>query len=165
MLHSKFHGHWPFGSGEEDFLRFLPYMYMGKATILVMWPEPFEQTFVPPSQGGSIWNLASIGPVVSEEMFENVDIQHTHIRTTEAYLYYKLTNEPKDSGTLKMPFLYKIFRQNKMLCQLTIPSFIRAETWNTHIFLGEVNHWFYGLKFCFMPTHLSFNQSHKRQLS
>ena len=32
-------------------------------------------------------------------MFENVDIQHTHIpthiRTTEAYLYYKLTNEPK----------------------------------------------------------------------
>ena len=36
-------------------------------------------------------------------MFENVDIQHTHphthIRTTEAYLYYKLTNEPK--GELK----------------------------------------------------------------
>ena len=36
-------------------------------------------------------------------MFENVDIQHaqnTHIRTTEAYLYYKLTNEPKGSGEL-----------------------------------------------------------------
>ena len=29
-------------------------------------------------------------------MFENVDIQ-----TTEAYLYYKLTNEPKGSGELK----------------------------------------------------------------
>ena len=77
MLHNKFQGHRAFGSGEEDFLRFLP--YIGMAAILVMWPGPFEQTLVPPSQGGSIWNLASIGPVVSEEkMFENVDIKHTH---------------------------------------------------------------------------------------
>ena len=106
MLHNKFQGHRPFGSREEDFLRFL--LYIGMAAILVMWPGPFEQTFVPPSQGGSISNLASISPVVSEEkMFENVDIQHTHtytnthIRTTEAYLYYKLTNEPKGAGELK----------------------------------------------------------------
>ena len=47
MLHTKFQGHWPFGSKEEDFLRFLP--YMGMAAILVMWPGPFEQSFVPPS--------------------------------------------------------------------------------------------------------------------
>ena len=68
---------------------------MGMAAILVMWPGPLEQTFIPPSQGGPIWNLASIGPVVSKEkMFENVDI-HT------AYLYYKLTYEPKGSGVLK----------------------------------------------------------------
>ena len=68
---------------------------MDMAAILVLWPGLFEQTFVPPSEGGSIWNLASIGPVVSEEkMFEYVDIlsyTSTHIRTTEAYLYYKLT--------------------------------------------------------------------------
>ena len=51
---------------------------MGMAAILVMWPGPFEQTFVPPSQGVSIWNLSSIGPVVSEEkMFENVDGRRT----------------------------------------------------------------------------------------
>ena len=58
---------------------------MGMAAILVMWPGPFEQTFVPPTQGGSIWNLSSIGPVISEEkMFENVDTHtHTYIRTTE----------------------------------------------------------------------------------
>ena len=44
------------------------------AAILVMWPRPFEQTFVPTSYGVSIWNLSLIGPVVSEEkMFENVD--------------------------------------------------------------------------------------------
>ena len=63
---------------------------MGKASILVMWSGPFEQTFVPSSQRGSTWNLNLIGPVVSEEkMFENVDGQ-----TTDDYLYYKLANEP-----------------------------------------------------------------------
>ena len=28
MLHTKFQGHWSIGSGEEGFLRFLPYMGM-----------------------------------------------------------------------------------------------------------------------------------------
>ena len=34
MLHAKFEDHRTSGSGEEDFLRFLP--YMGMAAILVM---------------------------------------------------------------------------------------------------------------------------------
>ena len=34
MLHAKFQDHRTPGSGEEDFLRFLP--YMGMAAILVM---------------------------------------------------------------------------------------------------------------------------------
>ena len=34
MLHTMFQGHWSIGSGEEDFLRFLP--YMGMAAMLVM---------------------------------------------------------------------------------------------------------------------------------
>ena len=34
MLHAKFQDPRPLGSGEEDFLRFLP--YMGMAAILVM---------------------------------------------------------------------------------------------------------------------------------
>ena len=34
MLHTMFHGHRSIGSGEEDFLRFLP--YMGMAAMLVM---------------------------------------------------------------------------------------------------------------------------------
>ena len=55
---------------------------MGMAASLVMWPGLFEQTFiVPPSQGGSIGNLALIGPVVSE-MFENVGNTHSHILTS-----------------------------------------------------------------------------------
>ena len=86
MLHTKFQGHWSIGSGEEDFLRFLP--YMGMAAMLVMWPRSFEQLFFPKGPGGCIWNLVAIGPVVSEEKsFEIVDG-----RTTDngACLYYKL---------------------------------------------------------------------------
>ena len=39
MLHTKFQGHGSIGSGEEDFLRFLP--YMGMEAMLVMWPYSF----------------------------------------------------------------------------------------------------------------------------
>ena len=45
MLHTKFQGHRPVGSGEEDVLRFL--LIMGMAAILIKWQGPFEQIFVP----------------------------------------------------------------------------------------------------------------------
>ena len=105
-MHTKFQGHRPFGSREEDFLRFLP--YMGMTAILVMWPGPFEQTYVPPSHRSSIWNLTLIGPVVSEEkMLKECGRRLTTTddddgrRTTEAYLSYKLTKWAFDSGGLK----------------------------------------------------------------
>ena len=92
MLHTKFQGHWSIGSGEEDFLRFLP--YMGMAAMLVMWPRSFEQLFFPKGPGGCIWNLVAISPVVSEEKsFEIVDGRRTDGRRTTdngACLYYKL---------------------------------------------------------------------------
>ena len=75
MIHTKMQGHWPFGSG-EDIFRYLPYMAM--VAILVMWPGPFEQTFVPPSHRSFIWNLSLIGPVVSEEkMFKDCGRRRT----------------------------------------------------------------------------------------
>ena len=89
MMDTKIQGHWPFGSGEEDFFRFLPYIAM--VAILVMWPRPFEQTFVSPSHRSSIWNLTLIGPMVPEEkMLKECGQRRT---TTEAYMYlsYKLT--------------------------------------------------------------------------
>ena len=65
---------------EKIFEGFLP--YMGMAAILVMWPKPHMQTFVPPSHGASTWNLTSIGPVVPEEKtFENVNTRHTDRQT------------------------------------------------------------------------------------
>ena len=60
MLHTKFQGHWSIGSGEEDFLRFLPYMGMA--------------------------DLVAIGPVVSEEKsFEIVDGRTTEPAYTISY--------------------------------------------------------------------------------
>ena len=70
---------------------------MSMAAILVMWPETIEQTFVPRSQGGSMWNLAHTYTPTHTPTHTHT---HTHTRTTEVYLYYKLTNEPKGSGEL-----------------------------------------------------------------
>ena len=66
---------------------------MGMVAILVMWPGLFEHTFLPPSHGDCIWNLASIGPVVYRVCM--TDRWQTDDRQmTEAFLSYKLTNEP-----------------------------------------------------------------------
>ena len=54
---------------KKIFKGYLPY-----SAILFMWPRPLhEQTSVPQPRAGSICNLVSIGPAVSEEMFKNVD--------------------------------------------------------------------------------------------
>ena len=51
MLHTKFQAYQPIGSEEEGFfLWFLP--YKGLMAILVMWPGPFEEIFVPPLPWG-----------------------------------------------------------------------------------------------------------------
>ena len=51
---------------------------MGVAAILVMWSLPFKKNYGSPIvMGLQKWNLSSIGLVVSEEMFENVDGQQT----------------------------------------------------------------------------------------
>ena len=47
---------------------------MGMVAILVKWHKPFVLIFIPPSHGGSTWNLASIGLAISrEKKFENVE--------------------------------------------------------------------------------------------
>ena len=71
MLHIKFQGNQPSGSGEEDFIRFLP--YMGIMAILAMRAGPSAKIFNLPLPGCCMWNLIEIGPVVSEKSFEKVD--------------------------------------------------------------------------------------------
>ena len=60
---------------------------MGMVAILVMWPGSFEQMFVSPSHGDSIWNLASIGPVISDQkMFKECGRRMDRRRTDDGGL-------------------------------------------------------------------------------
>ena len=77
---------------------------MGIVAILVMWSGTSEQTFVPPSQRSSIWNLTLTGPVGSEEkMFKDCGRRQTMTDkgTTEVYQSYKLTKWAFGSGELR----------------------------------------------------------------
>ena len=64
---------------------------MGMATILVMWPGPFEQTHFPIQRRLHMKFGFNPPSGFRVEDVWNVD---TYIHTTEAYLYSKLTNEP-----------------------------------------------------------------------
>ena len=71
MLYTKFHDNRPTSLGEEDFLRVFTLYGHGSHLGHVTW-TPWTN-FCSPSHGWSRWNLISISPVVSEEMFENVN--------------------------------------------------------------------------------------------
>ena len=65
MLHTKFRGNPPAGSG--DFKGFLP--YVGIAAILVMGPASCHQIFISLYLKSFIKNLVRIGKVVSEKIW------------------------------------------------------------------------------------------------
>ena len=93
MLHTNFQGHQSFGSREEDFLRFLP--YMGMAAILVIWPGSFGQNFRSPipwrlhMKFNFDWPSSFWG-----EMFKECGRRMDRRRKTEGYLSNYLTSEP-----------------------------------------------------------------------
>ena len=105
MPHTKFQGHRSFGSREEDFLRFLPYNghggHLGHMTWTV-WtnfhssiPRRLHVKFCFNRPCGfreeAVWKCW--------HTYTHTYI-YTYPRTTEAYLQYKLTYEPKGSGEL-----------------------------------------------------------------
>ena len=114
---------------------------MGMAAILVKGPGPFEQTFVHPSQGE---NLASIGPVLTTSTRTP-----TNIRTTETYLHYKLTNEPKGSCELKKKkkkkkqhawSIHWLYRRSRNSAVKTLGVDVIATSLTTTTFkMGDVN--------------------------
>ena len=103
MLYTKFQGHRPVSSVQQKkiFKGFLS--YMGMAATLVIWPGPFEKTFVPSSYGDTTWNLALTGPMVLEKMFEECGrwMLKEDGQWRQACLHYKLIHEPKGWGELK----------------------------------------------------------------
>ena len=57
---------------------------MDMAAILVMWPGPFEQSFVPHPMQGTTWNLVSIGLAISKEKkFANVESEWPSTKVNE----------------------------------------------------------------------------------
>ena len=81
MLHTKFQGHRPFGSGEEYFLMFLP--YIGMAAILALlnklsFPHPVEAPY-------EIW-LQSAQWFLRRRCLKSVDGQMTDGRTDDGGL-------------------------------------------------------------------------------
>ena len=106
MIHTKAQGHWPFGSGEEDFWRvFTIYWHGGHLGHVTQMPQT---NFRSPDQ----WRLHVKFGFDWPSGFGEEDLwkwwtdgrQRTPTddgRTDDgACLYYKLTNEPKGSGEL-----------------------------------------------------------------
>ena len=78
MLHAKFQDHRTSGSGEEDFLSFLPYMYMGVAAILACDLGHLYKLSFPFPKEASHEILALIGHGFFEKKsFENIG--HIHV--------------------------------------------------------------------------------------
>ena len=69
VTYTKFQGHQFVGTGEEDFLKILP--YMGMAAILIMWPGWFGKIFVLSTSGGFIWNLITTGQLLLRRGFNS----------------------------------------------------------------------------------------------
>ena len=70
-------------------------------------------------------------------MFENVDTHthvHIYIRTTEAYLYYKLYIEPKGSGELIINMLAVFKAKSRARCtiQARVTQLDKDNTIRTH---------------------------------
>ena len=103
MLHTKPHGHWPFGSGEEGFWRvFITYGRGGHLGHVTQTPQTNFCSPIPlrihmkfgfdrPSGFGEedLW-----------KWWTTVDGRR--LTDDGPWLYYKLTNEPKGSGELKI---------------------------------------------------------------
>ena len=67
MLHTKFHGNRPAGSGEEDFEGFSS--YMGAVAILVMGPASCHQIFISLYLKAFIQNLVQNDIIISEKIW------------------------------------------------------------------------------------------------
>ena len=96
---------------------------MGMAAILVLSPGPFEKTFIPQSKRGSAWNFASIGPVVLEEIFENVDT-HTYYYTHTHYRRHMPADRAFGSAELKMKWYLKIWNSLWLKTSSVVKGFL-----------------------------------------
>ena len=97
LLHTKPQGHWPFGSGEEDFWRvFTIYGHGGHLGHLTQTPWTNFRSPIP------LW-LHMKFSFGEEDLWKWWPDGRQQTTTDDgAFLHYKLTNEPKGSGELKI---------------------------------------------------------------
>ena len=133
MLHTKPQGHWPFGSGEEDFWSvFTIYGHGGHLGHVTQTPRTNFRSPIPlkhhmkfgfdwPSGFGEedLWKVWTDGRTTDDRPHDG------------PWLYYKFTNEPKGSGELKCNSLLHLF--NRIKCYLSIATrklFFNANTFS-----------------------------------
>ena len=91
MLYTKFQGHQLLGSEEEDVWRIFP--YIGLEAILVMWPETFEQMFIPKIRWRVHMKFSFNSLVLfEEEKFENVESEWSWTKVNELPRPYVVIN-------------------------------------------------------------------------
>ena len=96
MLHTKAQGHWPFGSGEEDFWRV--FTIYGRGSHLGHVTQMSRINFRSPDP----WRVHMKFGFDWPNGFGEEDLWNGGRTDNGACLYYKLTNEPKGSGELKI---------------------------------------------------------------
>ena len=125
MLHTKAQGHWSFGSGEDFWRVFTTYGRGGHLGHVTQTPWTNFRSPIPLRLH---MKLASTGPSGFGENLWKWWTDGQQRRDDRACLYYKLTNEPKGSGELKivpyqenrdLRFVQSVYLQTCMLSLLT----------------------------------------------
>ena len=122
MLHTKAQGHWPFGSGEEDFWRV--FTIYGRGSHLGHVTQMPQTNFRSPNP----WRLHMKFGLDWPSGFGEKDLwkwwtdgrtpTNNGRRTDDgACLYYKLTNEPKGSGELKSDDNFNVWKLERKKCE------------------------------------------------
>ena len=122
---------------KKIFEGFLP--YMGMVVILVMWPRPRKQTFVPQTHGCSTWNLALIGQVVLEKISENDGLRMTdHGYTISSSMSLKAELGSVELKILKLHLLSTsssvtsfLFRKISRMLTNAIPTSSQSASWSS----------------------------------
>ena len=100
MLHTKFQGHWPFGSGKEDYLKVFTIYGHGGYLGHVTWTIWTNFCSPVPRRRHMKFGFNLPSGFRGEDVWKCWQHTNTYEGTTEACLYCKFASEPKGSGEL-----------------------------------------------------------------
>ena len=131
MLYTKPQGHWPFGSGEEDFWKiFTIYGRGGHLGHVTQFPWTNFRSPIPlrlHMKFGFDWPSG-----FGEEDLWKWWMYNGHRTDDRPWLYSKLTNEPKGSGELKINS-FKCQNHQEMTFNFFHPFWLNLSTTRPHL--------------------------------